>query len=247
MVYFAADIHLGGGDERTAERTERRFLAWLDRVASAASAICLAGDIFDFWFEAGDRIPDGFDRVLAKFREVTARGVELIFLPGNHDMWQNGHFERMCGMRVCPSPQLLEFYGQRIFVAHGDNMNIAGKPLLRLLNWCFRSRGLRWLFVHLVPYGRILRFGRWWSAGSRRKHGAVKNSAAVTEPLIAYARSYAATHRVDHFVFGHMHFPRDYRDGALHTVHLGEWTAEEAPSYAVLDDRGGLTLEKFEL
>lgn len=245
MVYFVSDIHLGGGDGPTACRTERRFLAWFDRVAGDAEAICLAGDIFDFWFEAGGRIPDGFDRVLEKFREATARGIELIFLPGNHDMWLNGHFERACGMRVCPSPQLFEFYGKRIFVAHGDNMNIGGKPFLRLLNACFRSRNLRRVFEWAVPYGRIVQFGRWWSTGSRRSHGKVKNSASVTEPLIEYAREYAATHRVDHFVFGHMHFPRDYRDGALHTVHLGEWTQD--PWYAVLNERGELTLEKFEL
>lgn len=245
MVYFASDIHLGGGDKPEACLTERRFLAWLDRVSADAGTICLAGDIFDFWFEKGDRIPDGFDRVLEKFREVTARGIGLVFLPGNHDMWLNGYFERACGMRVCNSPQVFEFYGKRIFVAHGDNMNIAGKPLLRLLNACFRSRGLRRVFELLVPYRWILRFGRWWSAGSRRSHGKVKNSAAVTEPLIGYARRYAAEHRVDHFVFGHMHFPRDYREGTLHTVHLGEWSRE--PWYAVLDGQGRLTLEKFEL
>ena len=68
--------------------------------------------------------------------------------------------------------------------------------------------------------------------------------ASLTEPLIAYAREYAAGHDVDHFVFGHMHVPRDFRDGALHVVNLGGW--EKNPAYAVLDDRGEMTLKYLE-
>ena len=41
-----------------------------------------------------------------------------------------------------------------------------------------------------------------------------------------------------------MHFPRDYRDGSLHVVHLGCW--EKDPAYAVLDHQGNLTLKKLQ-
>ena len=100
-----------------------------------------------------------------------------------------------------------------------------------------------------------LKFGQWWSGKSRLRHNAADEEArrngtpggfdaSLTEPLIAYAREYAATHAVDHFVFGHMHFPRDYRDGSLHVVHLGCW--EKDPAYAVLDGRGEMTLKKLQ-
>ena len=62
-----------------------------------------------------------------------------------------------------------------------------------------------------------------------------------TEPLVEYAREYSRTHAVDLFVFGHMHFPRDCREGRLHVVNLGCWA--ENPSYAVLDAAGELTLK----
>lgn len=242
MIYFASDIHLGGGDERSARENERRFIAWLDTVARDAEAIVLAGDVFDFWFEVGTQIPPGYEAVLDKLRELTLRGVEVFFFTGNHDMWLGGYFERSCGMKVFTSPQLLTLKGRRVFVAHGDNMNIAGKPLLRLLNACFRSRGLRKVFQTVVPYPAIMRFGRWWSGRSRKaESGRASRDASVIEPLIAYAREYARTHEVDHFVFGHMHYPCDHREERLHTVHLGGW--EQGPSYAVLDDAGRLTLK----
>lgn len=66
----------------------------------------------------------------------------------------------------------------------------------------------------------------------------------VTEPLIAYAREYAARHAVDHFVFGHMHLARDYREPGLHVVNLGCW--ERRPAYAVLDAQGEMTLKRME-
>lgn len=241
MIYFASDIHLGGGDEETARATERRFIAWLDRAARDAEAIVLAGDVFDFWYETGGQIPPWYDAALEKLRELTRRGVEVIFFTGNHDMWLGGYFERSCGMRVFTAPQRLTFHGKQLFIAHGDNMNIRGKPVLRLLNACFRSRGLRRLFEATVPYRTILRFGRWWSGRSRKAHADRPADPSVVEPLIEFARRYARTHPVDHFLFGHMHCPLDHREGPLHTIHLGSW--ERGASYAVLDDEGELTLK----
>lgn len=240
MIYFASDIHLGGGDAAAARATERRFIAWLDRVAGDAEAIVLAGDVFDFWFEKGRKIPDGYDAVLKKLRELTLRRVRVLFFTGNHDMWLNGYFERVCGMEVHTEPQLLTLGGRRIFVAHGDNLNLRGKPGAWALNTLFRSKPARFLFELFTPYRVILRFGRWWS-GRSGKSGRTCTEPAVIEPLVAYARKYALTHAVDHFVFGHMHHACDRREGALHTIHLGGW--EAASSYAVLDDRGELTLK----
>ena len=89
-----------------------------------------------------------------------------------------------------------------------------------------------------------MRFGHWWSGKTRKSHAADTLDVSLTEPLIQYAREYAAMHDVDHFVFGHMHFPRDFREGNLHVINLGCW--EQYPSYAVLDASGELTLRRLE-
>lgn len=74
MIYFASDVHLGGGTPEEARTVERRFLAWLDMAARDAEAIFLAGDIFDFWFEYRQAIPRGFVRVLGKLAGLTEIG-----------------------------------------------------------------------------------------------------------------------------------------------------------------------------
>lgn len=244
-IYFAADVHLGGGDAAEARRREQGFVAWLDRVSADAAAIFLLGDIFDFWFEYRRAVPKGFVRTLAKLAELTERGIRVVLLTGNHDMWMRDYLQRECGVEVYTRPQCFELAGQRIYVAHGDHMGVGREP--RLLNRIFRSRTLRWLFSWGVHPDLALRFGQWWSGQSRKSHlQEGPADPALTEPLIGFARDYASRETVDHFVFGHLHVARDYLDGALHTVHLGPWEGRSG-SYAVLNGNGSLTLETCEL
>ena len=248
MIYFASDVHLGSGTPHQARATERKFVAWLDMAARDAEAIVLAGDIFDFWFEYNRVVPQGFARTLGKLAELTDRGIRVVLFSGNHDMWVGDYLARECGVELHTAPGEVTLAGKRLFLAHGDNMNIRRQPMLRLMNTLFRSRTLRFLSSWLVHPVMAMKFGRWWSGKSRKSHRSSGTSEArMNAPLIEYARNYAAAHAgrpVDHFIFGHMHAAYDFRDGALHTVHLGCW--KEIPTYAVLHDNGELTLERFE-
>ena len=246
MHYFVSDIHLGAGSEAEARATEQRFVAWLDRVAEDAETIVLAGDIFDFWFEYREVVPKGFVRTLGKIAELTDRGIRVLFFTGNHDMWVGDYLQQECGVELFTTPQILTLGTRRIFVAHGDNMNIDGQWLLKAMNTMFRSRALRWLFSWFVHTDWALRFGHWWSGSSRKRHAQYDAlTEALTEPLIDYARTHARTHEVDDYLFGHMHYARDYRAEGLHVVLLGAWDCY--PSYAVLDAEGSLQLKKLDL
>ena len=236
-VYFASDIHLGSGDSASARKVEKRFVAWLDRVSRDADAIVLDGDVFDFWFEYRRVVPQGFVRTLGKLAELTDKGLRIIYFTGNHDMWIYDYLHRECGLEIYTAPTILKFGNQRIFVAHGDNMNIGGKHLLKFMNTVFRSGWLRWLFSWLVHPDLAMRFGQWWSGSSRKKHDRYEYRADITDPLINYARDYQKAHpeeHIDHFIFGHMHYARNTREGDFHVVNLGCWARKDM--YAVLDE-----------
>ncbi len=242
--YFASDIHLGAGNETYARHNEQTFVAWLDSVADDAKGIFLLGDVFDFWFEYKRVVPKGFVRTLAKLAELTQRGIRVVFLTGNHDMWVGDYLARECRVEIYTVPQEMTLNGVHLFLAHGDNMNIRDKPALRLLNSVFRSKTLRWIFSHLLHPDTAMRFGQAWSRRSWQSHLGDPPYSALTEPLVDYARTYAVTHPIDCFVFGHMHFARDFCEGRLHVVCLGNWGSPA--SYAVMDDAGTLTLKTFE-
>ena len=93
MYYFASDIHLGAGGPAAARAVEKRFVAWLDEVSRDADAVFILGDLFDFWFEYKRVVPKGFVRVLGKLCELTDRGIRVVFMTGNHDMWVRDYFE----------------------------------------------------------------------------------------------------------------------------------------------------------
>ena len=151
MHYFVSDIHLGAGDAATQKRVEGQFLDFLKQIETDAETLFLVGDIFDFWFEYKRVVPQGFVRVLGRLAELSDKGVRIVMLTGNHDMWVGDYLSRECGIELYTKPQRVALAGKELFVAHGDNMNINGQPMLRFMNAMFRSSALRTLaawFVH---------------------------------------------------------------------------------------------------
>lgn len=244
MYYFVSDIHLGAGDEQQARRTEQRFVRWLDMAGHNAEEIFLVGDIFDFWFEYGHVVPKGFVRTLGKIAELTDRGVKITLITGNHDMWCRDYLHKECGVDVYFTPQVRDIAGHRTFIAHGDNMNIADKPMLRLMNTCFRSSVLRKIFSWLVHPDLALRFGKWWSNKSRQSHPKPSTIDSL-DFLIDYAHSYKdANADTDYIIFGHLHLGHWVKEESLQILFMSDWTDEEV-SYVTIDKNGNPELKKF--
>ena len=241
MHYFVSDIHLGSGDIAEQKGVERAFLDFLKQIENDAETLFLVGDIFDFWFEYNEVVPKGFTRVLGRLAELSDKGVKITMLTGNHDMWVGDYLTKECGISLFTTPQVFSLAGKEIFVAHGDNMNINGQPVLRLMNTMFRSRSLRKVASWLIHPDLFMRFGKWWSGKSRKSHGGVQ-SAQVLNPLIDYAIEYGKSHKIDYYVFGHLHFAADIA-GAQRILFMGDWHSR--PNYITLDNNGEIELKFY--
>lgn len=243
MFYFASDIHLGAGGRECARRIESCFVEWLDKVGNDAEAIYLLGDVFDFWFEYHRVVPKGFVRTLAKLSELTARGVRVVFLTGNHDMWVYDYLYEECGVEVYTKPIVEVVAGKRLFMAHGDNMKIDGQPMLKLMNTIFRSKVARCLFSWLVHPDLALKFGHWWSGKSRKSHREMP--ANINDSLCEYVKELSGRESVDICLFGHNHKAEMRKCGAVDAVFLGEW--ERQPIYAAMDNSGNIELRELKI
>lgn len=235
MIYFASDIHLGGGDTATQQSVERRFLQWLEHIEPTAEALFLVGDIFDFWFEYHQVVPKGFVRILGKLAQFTDRGIRVVMITGNHDMWVGKYLTEECGIELYTTPQLFTLHGKQFYISHGDNTNIKGQPMLKLLNSIFRSKFLRVVVSWLIHPDLFLSFGKWWSGSSRKAHKA-QTDLSYLNPLIEFAEQYRGD--VDHFVFGHIHIPHCHNN----ITFLGNWA--ESCSWAEIGDNGTITLKQ---
>ena len=246
MVYFVSDIHLGSVDAEMSKRAERAFCRWLDVVGKDAKAIYLLGDIFDFWFEYRTVAPQGYVRVLGRLAELADRGVEVVFYAGNHDMWCLDYLERECGIRVEKKPRVESIANRTIHLAHGDNMNISGQPMLRLMNSLFRSGVARWMFHWLIHPDFAMRLGRMFSGKSRKSHSNEQLSVDMLTPLVEYAVEYHKEYAdVETYIFGHMHIPHPEVKDGVEILFLSDWSRDEA-TYAVLG-ANGVELKTFKI
>ncbi len=246
MIYFVSDIHLGCNDVEQSKRAEQAFCRWLDMVAKDAEAIYLLGDIFDFWFEYHKVVPQGFVRVLGRLAELSDKGVEIVFYPGNHDMWCLDYLKRECGVRIEHKPNVEEVRGRKMHLAHGDNMNIKSQPMLKLMNGLFRSKMARWMFRWFIHPDIAAYMGKMFSGKSRKSHGNKELPISVLDFLVEYAQKHHASYGdVETYVFGHLHLPHRRVVEGLEVLFLSDWSGEEA-TYAAMDSNG-IELKNFKI
>ena len=227
-VYFVADTHLGL-DANDPKAREERFVQWLRSVRTPETkAVWLLGDIWDFWYEYRDLIPREAARVTAQIINLVDEGIEVYYIPGNHDIWLYSFWQNI-GVKVLPQPQELELGGKRFVVGHGDGLGGA-KFGYRLMLRIFHSRVCQVLFNQLHPW-LAYRFGTDWSNNNRRKHGGYKFR-GEKEPLYKYCvEQDPAT-----FIFGHFHDAVDMTlPNGSRLIVLKDWIGDPTPHYACWD------------
>lgn len=225
-VYFTSDVHLGLATVDPAER-ENRFVGWLKSLPADTKALYLLGDIWDFWYEYRDVIPKEGSRVIAQLINLMDGGVEVWFMPGNHDIWCYSYFESL-GMKKIGQPYYTEIGGKRFCLAHGDRLKDA-RAGYRLMLWIFNNRVLQALFSTLHPWFAF-RFGTIWSKKSRYTHLPYEWKGS-DEPLVRFAEEEIAHGRTaDYFVFGHYHIEahQTLSDGSELVV-MDTWLKGGAP------------------
>ncbi len=235
--YFVSDVHAVPERKGRTAKNNERFTAWLDAVAGDAEGIFLLGDIFDFWFEYKKAAPKGYEAILEKFRVLTARGIEIHFLPGNHDLWTEGHLAEY-GVRVHTTTYTTTLYEKNLYLEHGDRPS-AESLGERLIQALFRSPTARRAAQALVPHRRLMRFGVRWANAHRGRRSRTREFRGEDEPLVRFAREYMHSHPVDLFVFGHLHIPAAYAlDGGTMLYVLGDWAGDRKPVCGKLDESG---------
>ena len=233
-IYFLSDFHLGAPDERSSLTREKKVVAFLDSIKHDAQQIFIVGDIFDFWYEYKKVVPRGYVRLLGKLAELTDMGIVMHFFVGNHDMWMNDYFQRELNISVYFEPKIFEFNQKRFYIGHGDGLG-PGDYGYKFIKKIFRNPLCQWAFGQLHPSWGI-GLANYFSRRSRVKTG---NSDEVflgeeKEWLIIYCKEILQKERFDFFVFGHRHFPLDFKlnDNSRY-INLGDWIKNF--TYAVFD------------
>lgn len=207
---FISDLHLDG--ERPDITTQ--FLEFLDREARGAAGLYILGDLFEAWIGDDDPDPDK-QRVLAALKSLTSSGVPVYFIHGNRDFLVGRRFAKETGVKLLPDGTMIELFGKRVLLMHGDTLCIDDPDYQRL------RRIVRNPLVQFVL--RSLSLKQRQKLAVKMRAGSKKHieSADRTKPQImdvnqgAVCRTFEQE-RADVIVHGHTHRP------AIHDVSLGD-------------------------
>lgn len=114
---FIADLHLHTEEPAITAG----FLRFLRGEARTADALYILGDLFEAWI--GDDDPELLHREIAKeIKALVDSGVPCSFIHGNRDFLLGKRFARESGMTLLPEEQVLDLYGRKMLIMHGDTL-----------------------------------------------------------------------------------------------------------------------------
>jgi UDP-2,3-diacylglucosamine hydrolase len=115
---FISDLHLCQSRPNISEL----FFDFLKNTAPQAETLYILGDLFEYWI-GDDDIDDGLNGQVVKALAVLAdSGTKTFFLHGNRDFLIGQRFARLAKLTLLPDPTLIDLYGKRTLLLHGDTL-----------------------------------------------------------------------------------------------------------------------------
>lgn len=231
---WISDIHLGYRDCQA-----DYLLDFLSRIH--CETLYLVGDIVDLWsLKRRFCWPQKHYQVMLKFYELAARGVRVVYVPGNHDE----PIRRFCGQLFGPIEIALEHEyttadGKHLLIMHGDAMDAYINH-----GWLTRLVGDHGYDFLLFINRWANRFRKWMGrpyfslAGLIKSN--IKGAKAAIETYQQACLAEADRRGYDGVICGHIHSPALFEQDGLRYANTGDWI--ESCSALVEDHQGKMRL-----
>jgi UDP-2,3-diacylglucosamine hydrolase len=232
---FISDLHLSP-ERPEIVRLFRRFLAG---PAHGADSVYILGDLFDYWAgddDLGDPGAAFASRLLEEIADCADSGVRFHFMRGNRDFLIGERFARAANVLLLDDPSMLDLYGQRTLISHGDELctdDLAYQAFRREV----RSPGWAEAFLAKPLAERKREIGSLRAQSETEKRA---KPAAIMDVNQAAVEELLRRNGYPTLIHGHTHRPARHRhviDGrACERWVLGDWY--ERGSCLVADARG---------
>lgn len=218
---FIADLHLCTEEPAITAG----FLRFLAGDARQADALYILGDLFEAWIGDDDPVPLHRE-IAAAIKSLVDAGVPCYFIHGNRDFLLGKRFARESGMILLAEEEILDLYGRRVLILHGDTLCTDDTGYL-----AFRAKvhqpWLQKLFLALPL------FVRQRIAAKMRANSKAANSTKSLEIMDVNPQAVVNAmerHRVQWLIHGHTHRPAVHQltanDEPACRVVLGAWHSE---------------------
>ena len=215
---FISDLHLDGA----LPAAIAQFESFLQGPARTAEALYILGDLFEVWLGDDDDDRER-GRVCAALRSLSDAGVACHVCHGNRDFLLAAGFEQRTGCRLIADPSVVDLYGERVLLTHGDALctdDVSYQRLRSVVRTAAWQR--RFLRLPLAARRSLAEAAR---AGSRAHTGMVAPDIMDASEAAVVAVLRACQVRV--LIHGHTHRPGVHQlavDGAAARRYvLGAW------------------------
>ena len=224
-IDLLSDVHL------TADRP-RTFDAWRAHLlATKADAVLMLGDLFEVWV-GDDARHSRFEAACADvLRQVSSHRV-LAFMPGNRDFLVGDALLAETGVRRLVDPTVLQAWGQRWLLSHGDALCLADtayqqfRQQVRSADW--QQRFLALPLAERQHQARLMR-----DASAAHQAGQSPGNWADVDSNAASA--WLAQAGAEGLIHGHTHRPAVHPlPGGRTRQVLGDWDFDQPPYRARL-------------
>ncbi|MGD8742081.1 MAG: UDP-2,3-diacylglucosamine diphosphatase [Granulosicoccaceae bacterium] len=219
-ILFISDLHLDAQLPQVTHLLET-FVA---QESAEAEAIYILGDLFEVWVGDDDDRP-ATRHFIDILRRMTATGTPVYVMHGNRDFLLGEKFCAETGCSLLPDPSVIELYGKRVLLMHGDSLctddieHQQTRQQLRSTQWQneFLAKPLAERIRLAQEYRHLSR------EQTRNKPDAIMdvNDDAVAEVMRKYG--------VDELIHGHTHRPAIHDisiDGKpARRIVLGDWNS----------------------
>jgi UDP-2,3-diacylglucosamine hydrolase len=223
-IDFVSDLHLCEAMPRTFDA----FRAYL--LTTRADAVFVLGDLFEVWV-GDDMRHRPFERGCVDLLAETARQRCVAFLAGNRDFLIGPELLDAAGMVGMSDPTLLEAWGQRLLLSHGDALCLSDQPYQAFRH---QVRGRDWQAAFLAkPLPERLQIAADIRQVSQTRHRFDGDASADLDlaETLRWLRGLGATE----LVHGHTHRPgRQLLAPGFARHVLSDWDLDHAQRAEVL-------------
>jgi len=227
-IAFISDLHISADRPSSISL----FCDFLDKSGTQLSEIYILGDLFDYWI--GDDGVDalGFSAVEQALKKTTDSGTKISFIAGNRDFLVGKAFSERTGVIILEDKTVLELYGQRVMIAHGDQFCIDDIAYMKarehFLNPEWQQAVLKTSIEDRIQEAMNMRSKSEQTKSSKSEEIMDVNQAEIIRVFKDYD--------LDLMIHGHTHRPYVHQlevDGkSCRRYVLGEWKQERSVVYA---------------
>lgn len=120
---FLADAHL----LEPTDLNYRLLLRFLQELKGNTDTLYIMGDLFDFWLGFPSNPFRQYDQIIDALLSLKNSGCRLVYFEGNHDFHLGSIFKERLGAEIHTGPHVSTIDGKRIFLCHGDQINLHDK------------------------------------------------------------------------------------------------------------------------